>query len=553
MPCREPAASLHCLPAAIPPLELGKEFPTEGAFELAAWTQAGQEGFRWTNHGSTANSLALRCCEAHVARSDKDDRKGCMYVATARRKGAGKPWVVVRLNTEHTCDPDVRKGKIESNKEHAKQKCTQLQEQPRKVQPMREKKRKLGTVEEEESDGEQETQIRRTKPRQAKGKLPEEWSFRPEKQAAKHSDSEESEDAGDEALDKEVPYPRPRELREFIDECIENGQTSIPLPDEKFDCAVDILAQLFAYAETHNSTSEPGSFQLEIQRNERGVWTLAEKIMHHKHDGRVAKTIEAVQRWAASTWPDGQEAEEEAKDESHGADGAERGGEVVSAAEEKKEDRKEASPEMEVAKEEEQVQVKPATSEALKFDFVGSTPQEKDLTTQEAAETPPAPTHPLNRSDAPSPPPKKQRLADLISPGLAKKPRLTIDTEVNGPKQHPPLPRNDFLSFDHLDSELGTLPFKDFLLGVAAGLPPKLTKPQLVLLVNRLLIEKGGITSVSLLARLAAFEEGSLDAFVELFNRSPLGGVDHSPLVLLFVKALKKAVAQTQADTAQLA
>ncbi|BGP22986.1 hypothetical protein JCM10295v2_001877 [Rhodotorula toruloides] len=468
-----------------PPLELGKAFPTENDFQLAAWTQAGQEGFRWTNHGNTKNSLTFRCCEAHVARSDKDDRRGCM-------KGADQPRVVVRLNIEHTCDPEVRNRKIDSHREHAKEKCEMLREELHKVQLEREKKRKRGTSAEDESATVQETQVRTTLQRRAKKVQPEEEKAHTKAGVVLQPEGVEDEEAGHEALDKEVPYPRPREIREFIDECLENGQTVLPLPNDKFDCAVDILAQLFAYAEVNKI-----DFKLEIQRNEHGVWTLAEKVLHHKREHRPARTINAIRQSAAGTRTVEQGAEKKAAKEGQAVVMLDAERYVVLEEEKKGADRREKPHEMEVEKAEEEIQADQVGPKAPKY-FTGTATQGAVRVNQ----------FPSSRTPY---------LATSTSSS-------TTSTANSAPCLSKPSSK-----------------------GITADLLPNLSKPQLVLLVNKLLIGKGGITSVSRLARLAAFEGASLEDFVKGYKlgQHKINGIDYSPLVQRFVNAFKTSLAET--------
>lgn len=207
-------------------------------------------------------------------------------------------------------------------------------------------------------------------------------------------------------------------------------------------------------------------------------------------------------------------------------------------------------------KEAKQVQIaneeQAAEGETFPFAFPGpSTPKAAVEQARRCEE--PAQRAPKRLKDPSPSPALPRRSIPVDARPAAKKPRITVQSDVNAPKQNNPRPRDNRLVFDHLDAEVGPLPFKDFLFSVASSLLPGLSRPQLVLLVNKLLIEKAGITSVSILARLAAFAPSSFDDFCDLFKPSSVADTDHSPLVRRFVDALRKAVATTPADAAQLA
>lgn len=130
----------------------------------------------------------------------------------------------------------------------------------------------------------------------------------------------------------------------------------------------------------------------------------------------------------------------------------------------------------------------PAPCSPLPFDLecnAGPAPKDDGPAHEQTPRLSPTPScRPIRRRHSSPSPSFPHQTAFADAPSQLKKPRLTIDTQYEAPKHQPPTPRSDFLSFDHLDSELGTLPFKDLLLGVAADLLPDLSKPQLVLLVK---------------------------------------------------------------------
>ncbi|BGP30259.1 hypothetical protein JCM10296v2_002011 [Rhodotorula toruloides] len=345
----------------------------------------------------------------------------------------------------------------------------------------------------------------------------------------------------------ERKFPTAAELRDDIQECIEAGETSLPAADEDFAEGYLLAPRLHTSAQTQGfviraiHAHEPGG---------REVWRLTEQKLDHSH-------VDAANDGGADAMAVRGDAAEEI-----GRLGSKTAATTGTTS---------PTPTPSPLKTGEGTQV-PQTSPRSpspqtrrqryaptprfppSFNLecnAGPAPKDDGPGHEQTPRVSPTPSsRPIRRrNSSPSPSvPHQTPFADA-SP-RAKNPRLTITTQVDASEKHPPFPRNERLSFDHLDSELGTLPFKGFLLGVAADLLPNLSKPQLVLLVNRLRIQQAGITSVSLLARVAAFGPNSLDDFIELFKRNPLGGIDHSPLVEGFVKALKEAVAH---EAAQLA
>ncbi|BGP60430.1 hypothetical protein NBRC10512_004435 [Rhodotorula toruloides] len=515
-----------------PAFNSGDSFSTRRDFALAVWNWAAQEGYALHHEVANPTRDAFTCAEKHVPKYVRDTRVTCAFLLTATCKSGELDWTVSTCDLEHSCDPVIRLRRMDDSRRRARKKVQALSESSEET-----KRETSGGHVEEQDDGttsELDRPVDDGRNARSGGKTQHRSSQRLKDKQSKDGKKTVK-------LPPELEFPTAAELRDDIQECIEAGETSLPSPDEDFAEGYRLAARLHTFAQTQGfviRAVKVGSYRCAKSQcpvrlagrwdADREVWRLTEQNLDHSH-------IISGSDGGADAMDVRGDADKEigrlgSKTAATTATASPTPGAPLFETEEEQQ-ASQSSPHSALPPTPRHRKT-PAPCSPLPFDLecnAGPAPKDDGPAHEQTPRLSPTPScRPIRRRHSSPSPSFPHQTAFADAPSQLKKPRLTIDTQYEAPKHQPPTPRSDFLSFDHLDSELGTLPFKDLLLG------------------------KGGITSVSHLARLAAFDGGSLGDFVAGFKLSEhkINGVDHSPLVERFVKALKKAVAR---DAAQLA